>query len=176
MSTEPETWTVKDCADAWEITPATWRKYVSDDRAPQPLPGYDEQRQRRWDPETVRSFPRPGRGARTDVTAQRIGELMALARTLAEAVGRYDEWSKLDEQVMAGNPAAVRTVVQRAQAWARRRARSDKGPIDDLVKIEELAGQIGDLGSTVLPMRMREQIAIAEAKARAGEDQSPATS
>jgi hypothetical protein len=62
-----DTWTAAECAAEWGVTPATWRKYVSDKRAPRPLPGYDEQRRRRWDVEAVRTFPRPGRGHRTDL-------------------------------------------------------------------------------------------------------------
>lgn len=62
-----ETWTVQQCAAAWEVQPATWRGYVAHGYAPAPLPGYDEQRRRLWDAETVRSYPRHGQGARTDL-------------------------------------------------------------------------------------------------------------
>lgn len=63
-----ETWTADQCAAEWGgISPSTWRAYVAQGRAPEPLPGYDEQRRRRWDPEQVRSWPRPGRGHRTDL-------------------------------------------------------------------------------------------------------------
>lgn len=61
------TWTVEQCAAAWDIKPATWRAYVASGHAPRPLPGYDAQRRRRWDPAVVRDYPRPGRGARTDL-------------------------------------------------------------------------------------------------------------
>ncbi len=62
MDTE---WTVKDCAAHWGIAPSTWRSYVARGHAPAPA--------RRvgptpvWDPEMVRAWQRPGRGARTDM-------------------------------------------------------------------------------------------------------------
>lgn len=62
-----DTWTVDQCAATWGVKPSTWRKYVASGFAPAPLDGYDDQRRRRWDPDTVRMFPRPGRGARTDL-------------------------------------------------------------------------------------------------------------
>ena len=34
---------------------------------PSPLPGYDDDRKRRWDPDAVLSFPRAGQGHRTDL-------------------------------------------------------------------------------------------------------------
>jgi hypothetical protein len=69
MSRDKQTWTADRCAEEWGgIALSTWRSYVSTGRAPKPLPGYDEQRRRRWDPESVRSWKRPGRGARTDLT------------------------------------------------------------------------------------------------------------
>ncbi len=61
-----ETWTVDQCADAWDISPVTWRSYVSRGIAPAPLPGYDEQRRRRWDADAVQAAhaARRGRGWR----------------------------------------------------------------------------------------------------------------
>lgn len=67
MSAARETWTADQCAAAWGIKPSTWRDYVSSGYAPRPLPGYDEQRRRRWNPDEVRNWPRPGRGKRTDL-------------------------------------------------------------------------------------------------------------
>ena len=61
------TWTADECAAAWGIKPSTWRAYVAGGHAPQPLPGYDDQRRRRWNAEQVRNWQRPGRGARTDL-------------------------------------------------------------------------------------------------------------
>lgn len=67
-SDDPDNWTVKQCAEHCGITEVTWRSYVSDGRAPAPLPGYDERRRRRWSPQAVRQWhaDRPGAGARTD--------------------------------------------------------------------------------------------------------------
>lgn len=64
-------WTVAECAAAWGVKPSTWRDYVAKGYAPEPLPYYDEQRRRRWDPEQVRAAlaRRPGRGARTDLSS-----------------------------------------------------------------------------------------------------------
>lgn len=61
------TWTTDQCAAAWGVKPSTWRAYVAAGRAPQPLPGYDDNRRRRWDAEQVRGWRRPGQGARTDL-------------------------------------------------------------------------------------------------------------
>jgi hypothetical protein len=57
-----DTWTSAECAEAWGVKTATWLGYVARSQAPEPLPGLDERRRRRWDPEQVRSFPRPGVG------------------------------------------------------------------------------------------------------------------
>lgn len=65
--TSDDLWTVDQCADQWQIKPGTWRYYVATDRAPQPVPGYDAQRRRRWRKNDVLTYPRPGQGARTDL-------------------------------------------------------------------------------------------------------------
>lgn len=62
-----DTWTADECAAAWGVKPSTWRSYVATGRAPNPLPGYDDQRRRRWDAAHVRDWQRPGRGHRTDL-------------------------------------------------------------------------------------------------------------
>jgi hypothetical protein len=61
------TWNADECAAAWGVKPSTWRAYVANGRAPQPLPGYDDNRRRRWNPDHVRGWQRPGRGARTNL-------------------------------------------------------------------------------------------------------------
>jgi hypothetical protein len=70
------TWTAEQCAKHWGIQMSTWRDYVSRDYAPQALPGFDDQRRRRWDPTAVRAAyaKRPGRGARTDIVRARTAE------------------------------------------------------------------------------------------------------
>lgn len=51
----PDAWTADQCAEAWGVAAATWRSYVYAGEAPAPLPGKDEQRRSRWDPETVKA-------------------------------------------------------------------------------------------------------------------------
>ena len=60
------TWTAAQCARNWKIEESTWRGYVTSGRAPAPLPGWDEQRRRRWDEDAVRAWVRPGQGFRAD--------------------------------------------------------------------------------------------------------------
>lgn len=64
--TDEETWTADRCAQEWQIQPSTWRDYVAKGYAPKPLPGFDEQRRRRWDPATVVAAKagRAGQGVR----------------------------------------------------------------------------------------------------------------
>lgn len=86
-STETETWTTDRCAAEWGVAASTWRDAVADGRAPRPLPGFDEQRRRRWDPDTVRDWARPGRGARTDLSAPVLtDDAREVAAMLAELV------------------------------------------------------------------------------------------
>lgn len=113
--------------------------------------------------EKIRAIPAPAQGQRNDLTAQRIGEMFAIAKGIAEATDRYDEWSKIDEQAVSGNPGAVRSLLPAARRWAKRR----RAHVEAVARIEALAEQVGDLGAAILPMRMREQIIIAEAKALA---------
>ncbi len=83
-----ETWTSAECAAAWGVKTPTWLGYVARDQAPPPLPGLDQQQRRRWDAETVRSYPRPGVGR------SRAGagpEAEALLAEMAEVAGRIDE-------------------------------------------------------------------------------------
>jgi hypothetical protein len=79
------TWTAQECAEHWGVEMSTWRDYVSRDYAPQPLPGFDDQRRRRWDPAAVRKAfdERPGRGARTDITRAKQGQAATAARSKA---------------------------------------------------------------------------------------------
>lgn len=160
MSPEGEVWLAARCAAEWKVAESSWRAYVSTGRAPKPLPGYDELRRRRWLPQAVRDYPRPGQGQRNDLTAQHVGEMLALAKGIA-GDRHYDEWSKLSGRLFTGTPAAVRNLPPAARRWAKRQRRHAEA----LARIEELAAQVGDLGAAQLSLRMREQIAIAEAKA-----------
>ena len=165
-----DTWTADRCAEEWDVAVATWRGYVATDRAPRPLPGYDEQRRRRWSPEAVRTYPRPGQGQRTDLAAGKIGELLALAKVIA-GDRHYDECSKIGARVFDGDPGGVRSMIAGARRWARR----SPDQTGRLARVEALATELGDLGAALLPMRMREQILIAEAKALTATDETPST-
>jgi DNA-directed RNA polymerase specialized sigma24 family protein len=86
--TGTETWTSHECAAAWGVKTPTWLGYVARGQAPQPLPGHDEKRRRRWDAEAVRSFPRPGVGrARAGAGA----EAVTLLEEMADVAARIDE-------------------------------------------------------------------------------------
>ncbi len=88
MTSGAETWTSDECARAWGVKTATWLGYVARGQAPEPLPGLDERRRRRWDPERVRAFPRPGVGR------SRVGagpEAEALLAEMAEVAERIEE-------------------------------------------------------------------------------------
>jgi hypothetical protein len=61
-----EEWTAAQCADAWGVPPRTWHSYVARDQAPKPTRHVG--RTPLWDADTVRTYPRPGQGARTDLT------------------------------------------------------------------------------------------------------------
>ena len=74
------TWTSAECAAAWGVQPATWLGYVSRGQAPPPLPDADERGRRRWDPEAVRAFPRPGAG-RSRAAATPENEALVAAMT-----------------------------------------------------------------------------------------------
>jgi len=74
------TWTSAECAAAWGVQPATWLGYVSRGQAPPPLPDPDERGRRRWDPDAVRAFPRPGAG-RSRAAATPENEALVAAMT-----------------------------------------------------------------------------------------------
>ncbi|WP_028935848.1 sigma-70 family RNA polymerase sigma factor [Pseudonocardia spinosispora] len=79
-----ETWTSDECARAWGVKTPTWLGYVARGQAPEPLPGFDEQRRRRWDAETVRTFPRPGVGRTRAGASPEAEALLAEMREVAE--------------------------------------------------------------------------------------------
>lgn len=81
------TWTSAECAAAWGVLPATWLGYVSRGQAPPPLPGADEDGRKRWDPDSVRAFPRPGAG-RSRAAATPANE--ALIAAMAEVADELD--------------------------------------------------------------------------------------
>lgn len=63
-----EEWTAQQCADVWGIKLKTWHGYVARDQAPKPTRHVG--RTPVWDPDEVRDYPRPGRGARTDLKSE----------------------------------------------------------------------------------------------------------
>jgi hypothetical protein len=83
-----QTWTSAECARAWGIKTPTWLGYVARGQAPAPLPELDGQRRRRWDPEQVRAFPRPGVGRSRAGTGPRAEELLAEMRDVADQMER----------------------------------------------------------------------------------------
>jgi hypothetical protein len=60
-----EEWTADRCATQWGILPRTWHSYVARGQAPKPARHVG--RTPLWDADAVRDWPRPGRGARTDL-------------------------------------------------------------------------------------------------------------
>lgn len=64
MSTEE--WAAERGASEWGVKPKTWHSYVARGFAPKPVRRVG--RTPVWDAAEVRSWPRPGRGARTDLT------------------------------------------------------------------------------------------------------------
>ncbi len=95
---------------------------------------------------------------------ERIGRMFATARTIAEARGARDEWDKHYEQVLAGNPAAVRALPAAAVRWAKRKPVPTE-VMAALFEVERLAEQVGDLPA-VLPMAVRSRIIRAGAASR----------
>lgn len=94
-------WTADECAQAWGVAASTWRDAVADGRAPAPLPGFDEQRRRRWDPGAVTGWARPGQGARTDLgpvsgtdaeVAALLVDLVALAGPVVDRATIREAW------------------------------------------------------------------------------------
>ncbi|MFP5021934.1 RNA polymerase sigma factor [Pseudonocardia phyllosphaerae] len=85
----PETWTGEQCAEHWGVQVTTWNGYVSRGQAPAPLPDRDDAGRRRWDPEAVRAFDRPGAGHRRSSDA--AAELLDAMRETGEAMAELRE-------------------------------------------------------------------------------------
>lgn len=107
-----ETWTSRKCAEAWGVKTPTWLGYVSRGQAPAPLPGTDP---KRWDPDAVRSFPRPGVGrSRAAATA----EATALLEEMADTAARIDELRARQRELARAGRAAGAEVRAMARALA----------------------------------------------------------
>lgn len=63
-----EEWTAAQCATAWSVKARTWHSYVARSQAPKPIRHIG--RTPLWDAAAVRSWPRHGQGARTDITKE----------------------------------------------------------------------------------------------------------
>ena len=83
-----QTWTSEECAEAWGVKTQTWLGYVARGQAPEALPGLDEARRRRWDPEQVRTFPRPGVGRSRSGAGPEAEALLAEMREVAQELDR----------------------------------------------------------------------------------------
>ena len=90
-----QTWTARECAEAWGVKEPTWLGYVTRGAAPPPIPGDGP---RRWDADAVRAFPRPGAGrsraAANPEAAALILEITELAARIAELRARQPELAR----------------------------------------------------------------------------------
>lgn len=85
-----EEWTAAQCAEAWDIKPRTWHGYVARDQAPKPARHIG--RTPVWDAEIVRAYPRPGRGARTDLSTKETSmRIQDLADQVATSLGDHGD-------------------------------------------------------------------------------------
>jgi len=83
-----QTWTSEECAEAWGVKTQTWLGYVARGQAPEALPELDERRRKRWDPQQVRAFPRPGVGRARSGAGPEAEALLADMREVAEQMER----------------------------------------------------------------------------------------
>lgn len=119
------TWTATQCAAEWGIAESTWRAAVADGRAPAPL-GYDPVTGLRiWDAAQVRDYPRPGRGARTDLPSwpATVGELAALLIDLADLYGPTIPRGRIRREWLTVYPEDGSTAPMSPAAVARRATR-----------------------------------------------------
>lgn len=102
------TWTAQECADAWGVKLATWHGYVSRGQAPAPLPDG-----RTWDPDAVRTFPRPGVGrSRAGATPQ----AQALLAEMAEVAAGIEELRARQRELLVAGKREGLEVVAMARA------------------------------------------------------------
>ena len=93
-----QTWTSEECARAWGVKTQTWLGYVTRNAAPEPLPDLDDRGRKRWDPEQVRGFPRPGVGRSRSGVGPEAEGLLAEMRDVAEQIDRL----KARQRVLLG--------------------------------------------------------------------------
>jgi hypothetical protein len=118
------TWTSTECAAAWGVQPNTWLGYVSRGQAPSPLRGTDERGRRRWDPEAVRAFPRPGVGrSRVAVTPENTVLLTTMTQVADELDALRARQRDLAREARAGGvevraiARALRVSPQTVYGW-----------------------------------------------------------
>ena len=87
----------------------TWLGYVSRGQAPPPLPG----RERRWDPDAVRNFPRPGAGRSRSATSP---EVLGLLDEMTGTATRVDELRARQRELAREGRAAGAEVRAMARA------------------------------------------------------------
>ena len=112
----------------------------------------------------LRAIPVPGRGVRNDLLGERIGQLFGMARRIAEARGARDEYDKYFEQLLDGNPLALRGVVVAARRWAKRKP-VPTAVAENLTAVERLGAEIEELPE-VLSISLRSRIIRADAATR----------
>lgn len=78
-------WTAAQCADEWGIKVRTWHGYVARNQAPKPARHVG--RTPVWDAEAVKTYPRPGRGARTDLKETTVLYTEKLADQIRTTLG-----------------------------------------------------------------------------------------
>jgi hypothetical protein len=104
-----ETWTARECAEAWRVKEPTWAGYVSRGQAPAPLPGDGP---RRWDADAVRAFPRPGAGrsraAANPEAEARLADAADLAAQIAELRAKQPELARAARDAGAETRAIAR--------------------------------------------------------------------
>jgi hypothetical protein len=90
-----ETWSSRECAEAWGVKTTTWLGYVSRGQAPAPLEGNGP---RRWDAAEVRAFPRPGvgrsRAAANPEVVQLLDEMTEIASQIDALQARQRELAR----------------------------------------------------------------------------------
>jgi hypothetical protein len=106
-----ETWTSQQCAAAWGVKTPTWLGYVSRGQAPVPLPGEPK----RWDPDAVRTFPRPGAGRSRAAASP---EVVTLLTEMEDVTAQIDALEARQRELARSGKAAGAEVRAMARALA----------------------------------------------------------
>ncbi len=116
-------WTAQQCAEAWGVRVPTFLAYVSRGQAPAPLPDPGPDGRRRWDPDALRSWPRPGAGrSRAGATPEATALLDALRAAADGPPARQAELLARGRELGLEVSAMARALgVSRHTAYARLR-------------------------------------------------------